>query len=234
MAGTFGSFASVDDFLGQVTGDNPSNFDTLVTNAQARFETGNWSLAEVNVGQLAFYAQDEVAVTDDLSVTLGLRIDKALYFNTEDKAQEFIDNFADGCCYFPFIEYYDEDGEAISFDHTKLPESKWLFSPRLGFNWDITGDQTNQLRGGTGVFTGRFPFVWIGNQIGNPNSFFYQVTHPDFQWPQVWRSNLGLDKKFNGGWSLTTDLIFTKDINAMMVRNYGINKPDNGVSAPCY
>jgi hypothetical protein len=33
--------------------------------------------------------------------------------------------------------------------------------PRLGFNWDITGDKTIQVRGGTGIFTGKLPFVWL-------------------------------------------------------------------------
>jgi hypothetical protein len=95
----------------------------------------------------------------------------------------------------------------------------------MGFNFDVLGDRSFQLRGGTGLFTGRFPFVWIGNQVANPNFFFYNTTSPDFQFPQVWRSNLGADVKIGAGFVLTTDLIYTKDRNAMIVRNYGLRNP---------
>ena len=87
-----------------------------------------------------------------------------------------------------------------------MPSNKVLFSPRFGFNWDVKGDDSMQLRGGTGLFTGRFPFVWLGNQIGNPNSFFYQVVDPEFKFPQVWRTSLGFDKRLENGVILTADL----------------------------
>ena len=49
----------------------------------------------------------------------------------------------------------------------ELPDPKILWSPRVGLNWDVSGDQRTQVRGGTGVFTGRPAYVWISNQIGN-------------------------------------------------------------------
>ena len=107
----------------------------------------------------------------------------------------------------------------------ELPEQKPLISPRIGFNIDLHGDQSAQLRGGSGLFTGRFPFVWIGNQVANPESFFYVTTAPDFKFPQVWRSSLGYDRKMGDGWSMTFDFIYTKDIQAQMVRNYGLQLP---------
>ena len=42
-----------------------------------------------------------------------------------------------------------------------------LFSPRVGFRWDIKKDRRFILRGGAGVFTGRIPFVWISNNYAN-------------------------------------------------------------------
>jgi len=188
-----------------------------------------WALAETNVGQIAAYLQDEWSVSDNFTLTAGVRVDKALYFDTSDKIQENIDR---QCCYAPDIEWYHTDGTKAKIDHTNLPDSKLLISPRIGFNFDVKGDNTMILRGGTGAFTGRFPFVWVGNQVANPNWWFYCATDPDFQFPQVWRSNLGLDTKLPGDFTLSADFIYTKDINAMMVRNWGLNKPTgklNGV-----
>lgn len=193
-----------------------------------------WNWAYTNLGQVSAYIQDEIALGKDFTVTAGIRIDKPMYFNTPELIQEKLTPLTapDGCCYQPEIQYFDENGAGIKFDHTQLPTDKPLFNPRIGFNWDIKGNQTMQLRGGTGLFSGRFPFVWIGNQVANPNFFFYCVTHPEFQFPQVWRSNIGYDQKFGDGWVASADLIYTKDINGMMVRNYGLNLPGGRLNAP--
>ena len=195
--------------------------DSLTAAGQGNKGGFNWY--KTDVGQMAFYLQDEWSVTDNFKLTLGIRFDKPLYFNTSDYAQEFIDT---QCCYIPSIEYYDPaTGDPAFFDSTKMPTNSIIISPRLGFNWDVKGDNTFQVRGGTGVFTGRFPFVWLGNQVGNPNFFFYQVTDPDFKWPSVWRSNLGIDYKFNNGLIASTDFSYTKDINAAHVQNWGLKPP---------
>jgi len=228
--GTFGpdiDFANVESYV------TSPEFATMVTAAQTTFDNNNandtWALAETNMGQLAFFAQDEIAVNDQFTLTLGLRTDIPLYFDTPEKIQENIDR---SCCYDPTIVYSDEVGDTVTFDQTVLPDSKPLWSPRIGFNFDIHGDQTAQLRGGTGFFTGRFPFVWIGNQVANPNSFFYCVTDPNFKYPQVWRSNLGYDQKFGQGWTFTTDLVYTKDVHAAIVRNYGLRPPSGSLAGP--
>lgn len=226
--GTFGpdiDFANVEAYV------NSPEFAALVAGAQTTFENNNandtWALAETNMGQLAFFAQDEWAVSDQFTLTLGLRADIPLYFDTPEKIQENIDR---NCCYDPTIVYSDEGGAAVTFDQTVLPASTPLFSPRLGFNVDLNGDQSAQVRGGTGLFTGRFPFVWIGNQVANPNSFFYCMTDPDFKYPQVWRTNLGYDRKIGNGYTFTMDLIYTKDIQAAMVRNYGLRPPTGSLA----
>jgi hypothetical protein len=225
MGGTFsGGYPSVSTFLDSL---NAGTIDAAVTGAQNTFSNNNtndtWALAETNLGQLAVYFQDEWVVNEALTLSAGVRIDVPLYFNTSEKITE---NLARNCCYFNFIEYFDPaTGDTIFFDQTVLPQQTPLISPRLGFNYDVKGDQTMQLRGGTGLFTGRLPFVWIGNQVANPNFFFYSMTSPDFKYPQVWRTNLGYDHKLAGGMILSADFIYTKDINGMMVRNYGLKTP---------
>ena len=116
------------------------------------------------------------------------------------------------------------NGKGKDLDNTHLPQGT-LFSPRVGFNWDVKGDKTFQLRGGSGLFTGRFPFVWLGNHIGNPFSFFYNATDKNFKWPQVWRTNLGTDYKIPFGTVFSLDLAYTKDVKGMMVRNYKLGIP---------
>ncbi len=218
---------------------NSGAFDAEVQAARDAFTNNNanntWALAETNLGQAAFYAQDEYEFGKKLTVTVGLRADLPLYFNTPEKIRE---NIARNCCYDSTIVYSDANAQPITFDHTKLPDQKPLFSPRVGFNYDVRGNRSTVLRGGSGLFTGRFPFVWIGNQVANPNFFFYCVTDPDFKFPQVWRSNLGLDQKFGRGLVATVDLVYTKDVNAMMVRNYGLKTPtgrlDGADNRPIY
>lgn len=218
---------------------NMGVFDAAVQAAQDGFANGNnsgtgyngtnWALAETNVGQLGLYLQNEIALTPDLTITAGIRFDKPLYFDTAEKIQENIDR---NCCYDPSIVYYDENNEQVTFNHTDLPESKFLISPRLGFNWDVKGDQTFQLRGGSGLFSGRFPFVWIGNQVANPNFFFYNMTARNFQFPQVWRTNIGGDFAVGNGWTITSDIVYTKDVNSVIVRNYGLRTPGGTLPGP--
>ncbi len=233
--GTFGArgvffptAGSVAEFL--TLAADPNEIAADIAAAQAANDAGNWALAETNVGQLAFYMQDEFAITENFTLTYGLRMDKPLYFDTEDKIQE---NLERSCCYDPSIQYFDEDGNPTFYDSKQLPSSKkWLVSPRLGFNWDVKGDNTQQFRGGLGIFSGRLPFVWIGNQVQNVNSFFYTVVDPDFNFPQVFRSNLGYDRKFENGFTISLDALYSKNIDAIFATNIGLNKPTGTLQGP--
>ena len=235
FVGVFGDFASVDDFLAAVDngliGDAITNAENIfaANNAVPIGTPGGWNLAETSVGQLAFYAQDEWSITDNFKLTYGLRADKPLYFNTRKLIQENIDRkgglFADGGTYDPNIQYFDVDGTPTQLNSLDLPDNDILWSPRVGFNWDVKGDQSVQLRGGSGIFSGRFPYVWIGNQVQSTDFFFYQTTNPTFQFPQVWRSNLGLDYRFDNGIIASTDIIYTEDLNAATVNNFGAGTP---------
>ena len=118
----------------------------------------------------------------------------------------------------------------VFLDNRELPTNEWLVSPRVGFNWDVRGDQTFQVRGGSGVFTGRLPFVWIGNQVANPNVFFYQAVDPDFKFPQVWRTNVGVDYRLESGYIISSDVAYTKDINGAHVQNWGLTEPTGNLA----
>lgn len=232
----FDVFGAVD-----INAFSAQNYAQAFANAQATFNAknqledgvdGGWNLAEMKFGQMAFYVQDEWNANDDFKLTYGIRFDKPLYFNTSALAQKFIDT-ENSEWFVPGIEYYNPDtGAPTVFDNTEMPNNDWLISPRVGFNWDVRGDKSRQLRGGTGLFTGRLPFVWIGNQVGGPDVFFYQVVDPDFQFPQVWRTSLGFDERLENGMVLSADLSYTKDINGVHVQNWGLKNPTGFLSGP--
>lgn len=102
------------------------------------------------------YLQDEFAVSPKLNVTAGIRMDIPFFDETGFENQQVLTQ-----------TYRTPDGDPIQVSTAKLPDAKPLWSPRIGFNYDVMGDKTFQVRGGTGIFTGRPAFVWISNQIGN-------------------------------------------------------------------
>jgi len=235
-----GAFAAYPDLAAFLTDANDGTLQAALANAQAIFTNSNaagvgndggWALAETNVGQLAFYLQDEWNVTSDFKLTYGIRFDKPLYFDTEDKIRE---NIARKPFTFdPSIVYFNpQTDQETTLDSETLPNNDFLISPRVGFNWDVNGNQTTQIRGGSGIFTGRFPFVWLGNQVQGLDFFFYQIVDPDFQWPQVWRTNIGADHRLENGIILTADISYTKDINGAHVQNWGLRNPSETLDAP--
>ncbi|MEP7253634.1 MAG: TonB-dependent receptor, partial [Ginsengibacter sp.] len=215
--------------------------DVDVNTAKTRAAADAWTLARLTVGQISGYIQDEWSVTNKFRLTYGIRMDIPQYLNASYSSPDFdpgtgafLGTYTTGS---PTIQnndnltLFDADGKAVTngagkdLDNGRFPTKKPLFSPRLGFNYDVKGDRTVQLRGGSGLFTGRFPFVWLGNQIANPYTGFYNVTDKNFRWPQVWRSNLGLDFKIPFGTVFSIDGAYTKDVKAMMVRNYNLGTP---------
>jgi hypothetical protein len=188
-------------------------------------QDNGWKLAELNVGQVALYAQDDWNITENFKLALGLRIDKPLYFDTSDLIQKYI-NTQNGASRDNNVSYYNpQTGANEQLNSTTLPTDKLLWSPRMGFNWDVLGDKTTQIRGGSGIFTGRLPFVWLGNQVSGADDGFFQIMDKNFQWPQVWRSSLGLDHRFKNDYTATFDMSYNKDINGVHVQNWGLRTP---------
>src|SRR5205823_2608504 len=102
------------------------------------------------------YAQDEWKPNPNLTLTAGLRIDLPKF-----KKTAYDNAVADT------MTFRDANGRPIHYNSGALPGVNPLFSPRLGFNYDVGGQHDTLIRGGTGVFTGRPAYVWISNQIGN-------------------------------------------------------------------
>ncbi len=106
--------------------------------------------------QLGLYAQDQIELSDRFNITLGVRADMMAL------PEEPLHNpsFAQA---FP--------GRSTS----EVPNGNVMISPRLGFNAALDEDRTTQIRGGTGIFTGRNPFVWLSNQYSNTGMTFTRI-----------------------------------------------------------
>ena len=107
--------------------------------------------AEVAFNQVGVYLQDEWAINRDFKLSYGIRAD---YLKYEDN---LIRNNA----------IYELDYNGTRIDTGEWPDANVQFSPRAGFTWDIKGDQSLRLRGGTGIFTGRLPLVFFTNMPTN-------------------------------------------------------------------
>jgi len=135
-------FASLSNFYGNF----PRQFDVTF----AADKTGNQRpSAEFRAGQLGFYAQDEIQFSRQFRLTAGLRVDVPM-INTKPAYNRIVDSTFNG-----------------AYSTSNTPNGQLLYSPRVGFNYDIEGDRKRIVRGGIGIFSGRLPFVWLSNQFSN-------------------------------------------------------------------
>jgi Carboxypeptidase regulatory-like domain len=141
---SFYVFNSWDDF---VNGVNPKNFGITFSNTPGYAQ----AFPTFNYAQTSAYIQDEINVNSKLKVVAGLRLDLPTY---PDPLPEH-----------PIISSLTFGDNQYST--ATLPQTKAMLSPRIGFNYDLTGDRKYVIRGGTGIFTGRVPFVWIVSQAGD-------------------------------------------------------------------
>ncbi len=102
--------------------------------------------------EIGLFAQDKWRATRNFTLTYGLRFDMTIY------KQEFLDNPV-----FDTLRFKN----SASYNIGKAPGNAVIISPRVGFNWDVKGDRSLQVRGGLGIFSGPPPFVWLANQPGN-------------------------------------------------------------------
>ncbi len=146
-------FNSFTDFYNAVAGQN------VRLNAFRKYFSalpgGAVPFARTEASQIGFYLQDEWSISKQFKITLGVRAD--------------VTSFGQTALANPEVAGLTFNGERFNTD--KLPLTNVLFSPRFGFNWDVTGERTTQIRGGAGIFTGRVPFVVISNQVGNTGMY---------------------------------------------------------------
>ena len=246
-------FPSIDAFKASVraglAGANATPED-LVLGAPSRYQLrysalpdGSFPLATTRAFQIGLYAQDEIAVRNNLNLTIGLRVDMP-YVTADVERNPVAENMTFN------------GGEKV--DVSRLQGLAPLWSPRVGFNWDVFDNKKTQVRGGTGIFTGRVPYVWISNQVSNTGNLFGSIdniggnasrnifnpnvttyipasrtlspsstfnlayTDPNFKFPQVWRTNIAIDQQLPWGIIGTLEGIYTADLNAVYLQNVNL------------
>jgi hypothetical protein len=104
------------------------------------------------------YAQDEFKVSKNFRLNYGVRMDYLAITNTAtDYGNSYVSSLNFRTPYF----------STYKINTAEMPKSRLYVSPRLGFNWDVFGNKTTQVRGGSGLFLSRMPYVLISNQLGN-------------------------------------------------------------------
>ena len=177
---------------------------------------------EFDVNQFGFYVGDQWSAKSNLTLTFGLRLDVP-FFPDEPSRNTFTE-------------------ETYGFRTDEVPDGEMLWSPRIGFNWDIAGDGKQQLRGGAGIFAGRPPYVWISNnyaRTGVEQSFIrtfdgvifepdpfnqptgfsgsggeFNLIDPDFKFPTVTRVNVAYDRELPW-WNLfvTAEAVLSESVD---------------------
>ena len=196
-------YNSVSDFLAGATPE--------IVNLTYGYDGEQKPAARVQFYKAGIYGQDEWNVNENFKLTAGLRLD-GLFFNNND----LMTNAAIyKLSYYPQSYGYTEQ----HIDTGRWPTSKLTVSPRIGFNWDVLGDKSLKVRGGTGLFSGRLPLVFFTNMPTNGGMVQYQA--------QINAANAkkkGFDMDvFNGG--LVTDGQGNATIDALYNKLLGLGYP---------
>ncbi|WP_196894510.1 TonB-dependent receptor [Aureivirga marina] len=224
-------YKSVDNFLN----DRPSRIRGVYHISNNTYDfVSNEPSATLKIFEGAVYAQDYYRVSDRFSVLAGARLD--FQFLTED---------------LPISQEVKNTPEFAHFTNkiSKAPQ----FNPRLGFNYFIDQNRNFKLRGGTGLFSGRIPYLWfayaeyisgteyfnidirpdgtqtIVENLGDlasqqPNLTEINLIDNDFKLPREWKSNLALEVRLPNEWNLSLEGTYSKVINGIFFQS--INRKD--------
>lgn len=257
-------FASLADFNTYFDNDptndaNPLDYDYSYSLLDPVGTTGDDAVAAAaafNYSQLGLYAQDEWKLTNDFTLTYGVRFD--LPFFDEGTVNNDFNTRT--------VALLEAAGKDLQGARTGLPINTELHvSPRMGFNWDVQGNRQTQIRGGLGIFTSRIPLVWPGGAYNNngvsvggvnegdfaPGDLTFEadpfnqpigngpapgsgtlggqidVFSPNFKLPQVMKYNIGIDQKL-GIWGLiaSADFLYNETINNVFYENLNVRGPE--------
>ena len=253
-------YASVSDFINNANPLKYAQTYSLIPGQDAVYS------AQLKIGQMSAYVQDEININPNFKLTAGIRMDKPIF------PQQPLENPANSA-----LTFQDIHGNAAHFSTGNFPKPTALFSPRVGFRWDILGDKSLILRGGTGLFTGRIPYVYLTNIPTNSGMYQYSATvtnvntdmsnykfnpdphaynpfynknlpanifpttagssastdfvvaDPKYKFPQVWRTNLAIEKKVNT-WKFSLEAMYTKDVNATYMYDANLKNADGTIA----
>jgi hypothetical protein len=178
------------DYNGLYTYNSAYDFENglpaaAYTTRYSALSDGSFPFAKIKAGIYSVYAQDKYNATDNLKLTYGIRADYDAFPTSLPQNSNV-----------PPLTFQ----QGIHVDPSVLPKNRVQLSPRFGFNWDVNGDQSTQVRGGSGLFAGTVPFVWISNQASNNGVLFGSGT--------IVKGAVGNTPAQNG------ELIFNPNVNA--------------------
>ncbi|HVG15379.1 MAG TPA: TonB-dependent receptor, partial [Chitinophagaceae bacterium] len=175
-------FGTQNDFYA----NNPRNFDVAYSNVSGDPKPA----ARFKAAQLGFYAQDEVQFNNKFRLTYGLRLDVPV-INEKPAYNKIVDSTFKG-----------------AYSTSNIPTGQLLWSPRIGFNYDVEGDRKVIVRGGIGIFSGRTPFVWVSNQFTNSGTLL---------------STISATSNINGGKGFEPDVAKQSSLGGTLGRTFETN-----------
>ena len=117
--------------------------------------------------QVSAYVQDEINFSDYFKLTVGLRAELPFYPTIAGNENK------------EFLALAENSQSMAGLSTADMPKARVNLSPRVGFNWDVLQNRKLVVRGGSGLYTGRIPFVWIVSVAGNSNNLQAQFIDTD-------------------------------------------------------
>lgn len=191
--------------------------------------------ADYQVVLSSVYLQDEIKVNDKLSLLAGIRIDGQFSGN------------------FPVSSQIQSTPEFAKYKN-KINNSP-VINPRVGFTYNFDEDEKYVLKGGSGLFTGRMPFVWYAYSHYISGTKYFNIdfrpTTPldltsdlssleakqgkrlteinlvdnNFSLPRDWKSNLNFDIKLKHNFGIQLEATYTQVLKGLLFQS--INRKED-------